>query len=186
MAIAYGQKGTRIMSGHINSIALLGTTVLEQSDVNGGFEIKVQHNSGGDCGSTAVLIQVQDFVPWTKISAEFWTTGSAACWSFMDQNGYGTTSVGQPNIYTFDANAGDKCVKTYLAQNDSPYDTHNKSTGCDNDANNFMRYNTTTFRKCTFVRRRIGTTPLAGIHHGRACNEVGANAITIIKNIYVW
>jgi len=176
MATLYGRNGYRITQALVNSITLVGSAILLQSDVDNGLEIKFQHNTGNACDTNSFFIQLKDFMPWTGISAEFWTTGSAACWSYMQEG----------NIYAYDESQGDKCVKTYLAQEDSAYASHAKANGCDNDANNFMRYNTTTFRKCTFVRRRNVNGSLAGVHHYRACSEIGANAITIVKNIYVW
>jgi hypothetical protein len=185
MATFYGQNAYRITQAYVNAIYLVGATILEQSDVDGGFQIKFQHNTGNACDSTGVFVQLQDLIPWTKISAEFWTTGAAACWTFMQPAGYGSSS-GDGNIYSYDEAAGDRCVKTYLAQDDAQFSSHSKANACDNDANNFMRYNTTTYRKCTFVRRRSTLASLGGVHHGRACSETGSNAITIIKNIYVW
>lgn len=176
MSTNYGRKGYRITQALVNSIVLEGSTILSQSDVDDGFEIKFQHNVGG-CGANNVLVQLKDFIPWTGISAEFWVSGASACWSFMELQG---------NIASYDEALGDRCVKTYLAQEDAQFSSHAKASACDNDANNFMRYNTTTFRKCTFVRRRSVNGSLAGVHHYRACNETGANAVTIIKNIYVW
>ena len=175
MSSFYGRKGYRITQAEVNSIVLEGSTITSQADVDGGFQIQFQHNVGG-CGSNNVFVQLKDFIPWTGISAEFWLSGASACWSFME-NG---------NIYTYDEAAGDRCVKTFLAQEDTQFSSHAKNAACDNDGNNFMRYNTTTFRKCTFVRRRNVNGSLSGVHHYRACNETGANAITIMKNIYVW
>lgn len=185
MSIFYGRNAYRVTQALVNSIGLVGATILAQSDVNDGFEIKFQHNTGNACDSSGVFVQLKDFIPWTRISAEFWTTGAAACWTFMEPGGYGS-SYGDGNIYNYDETSGDRCVKTYLAQDESQFASHYKASACDNDGNNFMRYNTTTFRKCTFVRRRNVNGNLGGIHHGRACSEVGSNAITIIKNIYVW
>ena len=185
MATLYGRNGYRVTQALVNSIGLVGATITSQSDVDGGFQIQFQHTAGNACDSSGVAVLIKDFIPWTGISAEFWTTGSAACWTFMQPSGYGST-YGDGNIYTYDESLGDRCVKTYLAQDDAQFSSHAKANACDNDANNFMRYSTTTFRKCTFVRRRNVNGNIAGIHHGRACSEIGANSVTIIKNIYVW
>lgn len=185
MSTFYGRTAERVTFAHVNSVVLVGATILQQSDVGGGYEIKVQHNTGNVCDSSGVFVQISNFIPWTGISVEFQTTGHAACWTYMQPGGYGSGG-GDGNIYSYDESAGDKCIRTYLAQDDSQFASHAKANGCDNDANNFMRYNTTTFRRCTFIRRRIVNGSLGGIHHGRACSEIGSNAITIIKNIYVW
>ena len=185
MSTFYGRKAERVTYAHVNSVVLVGASIQSQSDDDGGYQLRVQHNTGNACDSSGVFIQLKDFIPWTGISVEFQTTGAAACWAFMQPGGYGS-SGGDGFIASYDEALGDRCVKTYLAQDDAQFISHAKASACDNDANNFMRYNTTTFRNCTFVRRRIVNGSLGGIHHGRACSEIGANAITIIKNIYVW
>jgi len=185
MSTFYGRKAERVTYAHVNSVVLVGASIQSQSDDDGGYQLRVQHNTGNACDSSGVFIQLKDFIPWTGISVEFQTTGAAACWTFMQPGGYGSGG-GDGFISSYDEALGDRCVKTYLAQDDAQFVSHAKASACDNDANNFMRYNTTTFRNCTFVRRRIVNGSLGGIHHGRACSEIGANAITIIKNIYVW
>jgi hypothetical protein len=185
MSVIYGTYPLIITPSYVNAVYLVGASILSQGEDAGGYTITVQHSTGSGCESTGIFVQLKDTIPWTKISAEFWTTGSASCWTYMQPAGYGSTN-GDGNIYAYDESLGDRCIKTYLAQEDSAFSSHAKASACDNDANNFMRYNTTTYRKCTFVRRRNVNGSLGGVHHGRACNEVGGNAITIIKNIRVW
>lgn len=185
MSIIYNINPVIVKYSDVNAVYLVGATILSQDEENDGYSIKVQHTTGNACDSTGVFVQLKDTIPWTKISAEFWTTGAAACWTYMQPGGYGSSS-GDGNIYSYDESAGDKCIRTYLAQDESAFASHAKASACDNDANNFMRYNTTTFRKCTFVRRRSTMASLGGVHHGRACSEIGSNAITIIKNIRIW
>jgi hypothetical protein len=185
MSTVYGINPTIVTYSIVNAVYLVGSTILSQSEDNGGYTITVRHDTGSSCESTGVFVQLKDTIPWTKISAEFWTTGSAACWTYMQPGGYGSSS-GDGNIATYDESSGDRCIRTFLAQDDAQFSSHAKANACDNDANNFMRYNTTVFRKCAFVRRRIVNGNLGGVHHGRACNEVGSNAITIIKNIRIW
>lgn len=185
MSIIYNINPLIVTYSDIQAIYLVGATILNQDQENDGYLIRIRHDTGSSCDATGVYVQLKDTIAWTRISAEFWTTGAAACWTFMQPSGYGSNN-GDGNILSYDESAGDKCIKTYLAQDDPQFSSHAKANACDNDANNFMRYNTTTFRKCTFVRRRNVNGNLAGIHHGRACSEVGSNAITIIKNIRVW
>lgn len=185
MSVGYNINPLVIQYSDINAIYLVGATIISQDIENDGYTIRIQHNTGSSCDSTGVFVQLKDTILWTKISVEFWTTGAAACWTYMQPGGYGSTN-GDGNIFSYDESAGDRCIRTFLAQDDAQFITHDKANACDNDANNFMRYNTTTFRKCTFVRRRNVNGNLGGIHHGRACSETGANAITIIKNIRVW
>lgn len=185
MSVVYNINPKIVTYNDVNAIYLVGATIISQDLENDGYKLTVQHNTGSSCDSSGVYIQLKDNIPWTKISAEFWTTGAAACWTYMQPGGYGSSS-GDGNIYSYDESAGDRCLRTYLAQDESQFYNHAKANACDNNSDNFMRYNTTTFRKCTFVRRRIVNGSLGGVHHGRACSEVGSNAITIIKNIKVW
>ena len=188
MSTVYGRKAYSISSTLVSSIAVTGGTVLSSGDVNGSFEVRFRHDLGG-CGSadSGIFVQLLDFTAWTMMAVQFELLGSASCWSF-NTSGYGNAvgNSGTGNMLTYSEAAGDKCVKTYLAQNDSPYTTHDKVSACDNNADNFMVANTGVYRKCTFIRRRNVNGSLAGPHHGRSCNASGAGAITVIKNIYVW
>jgi hypothetical protein len=189
MASTSGQSATKVTSADISSIGLLGAAITSQGDVDGTYQITVQHNAGNLCDSSGITLFLKDNFAWTHISAEFWTTGAAACWSYMNSPGYGqgyAYLAGDGNMLMFNASLGDTVVHSYLAQLESQFISHDWTSACDNDANNFMRYNTTTFRKFTMVRRRNVNGSLAGIMHGRACNEIGANAVTIIKNIRIW
>lgn len=185
MAIVYNINPIKVVPSHVQSIALVGATILSQGEDDGGFTISFQHNTGSSCDGTGVYVQLYDMIPWNRISVEFWFRGSAACWTIMQPGGYGSGS-GDGNILSYDESQGDLCIRTYLAQDEGAFASHAKANACDNDGNNFMRYNTTTFRKCTFVRRRNVNGNFGGVHHGRACSEVGSNAVTIMKNIRVW
>lgn len=188
MGTFYGRKGYKIDSSWVNSIATTGGTVLSSGDdSNGAFAVSFRHDLGG-CGNpdSGIFVQLKDNIIWTGMSVEFQLLGSASCWSFNNL-GYGqAVGSGTGNMLPYSEAAGDLCVKTYLAQNDAPYTTHDKVNACDNNADNFFRFNTSVYRNCTFVRRRDVNGSLAGPHHGRSCNSTGSGAITIIKNIYVW
>lgn len=188
MSVFYGRTAYRVTSPEVSSVDTTGGTIITQGDVDGGFQVTFQHDLSG-CGGpdSGVFIAIRDFVAWTYMSAEFWMLGTASCWSF-NEAGYGAAvgNGGTGNMLTYSEAAGDKCIRTYLAQDDPQFVTHNKVTGCDNDSNNFMRYNGSTYRRCTFVRRRNVNGQLAGPQHGRSCNATGSGALTIIKNIYVW
>lgn len=189
MAVYVGRNPVRVTANQVSAVTTLGGTILTQGDINGGFQVNFQHDNGG-CGGaeSGIFVAIRDFIPWTWISMDFEVTGSASCWSFMNSSAYGASigNGGTGNISNFDATQGDKCVKTYLAQNDSPFTTHSNVYACDNNADNFFIYNTGIARKCTFIRRRNVNGSLAGPHHGRSCNTTGSGAVTVIKNIYVW
>lgn len=188
MTTYYGRQAYRVTASQVSSVDITGGTIISQGDVDGGFEVRFQHDLGG-CGNpdSGIFVAIRDFVSWTWMSVDFMVTGTASCWSFNHPS-YGA-AVGNGatgNILTYNESLGDKCVKTYLAQEDAAYSSHDKVTACDNDSNNFMRYTGETFRRCTFVRRRNVNGQLAGPHHGRSCNSTGSGSMTVIKNIYVW
>lgn len=188
MGMFYGQTGTIIQPGHVNGVYTTGGTILSQGYDTRGFSVTFRHDLSG-CGSpdSGIFVELKDFIPWTMMSVEFLVLGQAACWSF-NTSGYGNAvgNSGTGNIDTYNEALGDRCVKTYLAQDEPAYLTHNKVYACDNNADNFMRFNTGVYRKCTFVRRRNINGSLAGPHHGRSCNSTGAGSLTIIQNIVVW
>ena len=74
----------------------------------------------------------------------------------------------------------------YLSVNDSPYNTHNKVFACDNEADNFFRFNTGVYRGFSMVRRRNVSASLAGIHTGRSCNSTGSGSVTMIDQLRIW
>lgn len=189
MASLYGQNAYRITMDRVNSVAVTGATLLSQTHVDGGYEALFRHDLAG-CGSadSGFYIELKDFIPWTRVSVEFWVMGSASCWSFMNSSAYGGAvgASGTGNILNYDESQGDRCIKTFKAQEDPAYSSHNKVYACDNNADNFMRYDTGIYRRCTFVRRRNVNGSLAGVHHGRSCSSTGSSALTLVKNIYVW
>lgn len=187
MAVNYGRKGYVIQLSDVNAVYTTGGTVLSQGSVNGCFEVSFRHDLGG-CGGpdSGIFVELKDNISWKYMSCQFLLLGQASCWSF-NSAGYGAAvGNGTGNILPYSEAQGDSCVKTYLAQNDVGFTTHNKVTACDNNADNFMVYNTNVYRRCTFVRRRNLNGSLAGPHHGRSCNSTGANSVTIINNIVVW
>jgi hypothetical protein len=189
MSVNAGPHGTLVVAAQVNSVQITGGTILSQGDVSEvGFQTRFQHDLGG-CGGpdSGIFVEIKDFIPWTFMSAQFLLMGSASCWSF-NTSGYGSAvgNGGTGNMIYYDATLGDSCIRTYLAQGDPAFITHSIFNACDNDANNFMRFNTGVYRSCTFVRRRNVNGSLAGVHHGRSCNASGSGAITIIQNIYVW
>lgn len=189
MGTYFGAHSYLVTAARVDAVNITGGTILSQGDgSNGGFEVSFQHDLGG-CGNadSAIEVVIKDFIPWTKMGVRYELLGHSACWAFNEDGwSYALPSGGSGYILTYDEAYGDRVINTYLAQNDSPFDTHAKNVACDNDDNNFMRMNTTSWRICNFLRRRNGSSNLAGPAHGRSCNDTGAGNITVIKNIYVW
>ncbi len=192
MSFNYGPAGLIVTTEYINSLNTTGATVLSQSyDTDNGYTVTIQHDLAG-CGGaeTGFFIEIKDPFPWRNMSCRFRLLGGAACWSFMNTGGsnYGTAagSSGTGYMLSYSEAAGDRIIRTYLAQDDPQFATHDKVFACDNDTNNFMRYNTGEYRSFTMVRRRNVNGSLAGVHHGRSCNSTGGGSITIVDQIRIW
>jgi len=189
MSVHAGPHGILVAAAQVNTVQITGGTILSQGDVAGvGFQTQFRHDLGG-CGGpdSGVFVEIKDFMPWTYMSVQFLLIGTASCWSF-NTPGYGAAvgNSGTGNMLSYDTAAGDVCIRTYLAQNDPSFNTHNPVSACDNAADNFMIANGSVYRQCTFVRRRNINGNLAGPHHGRSCNSIGSGSISILQNIYVW
>jgi hypothetical protein len=191
MSTFYGRASTRVSSADVNAVYTTGGSIITQiDDTNGEFYFRFQHTASG-CGAadTGFFIELKDTSPnWTWISCRIQLIGSAACWSFSNSSAYGAGvgNSGTANLQNYDPTYGDSFTRSYLSVNESPYDTHSKVYACDNDSNNFMRYNTGVYRGFTMVRRRNMNGNLAGIHHGRSCNSTGSGSDTIVDQIRIW
>jgi hypothetical protein len=192
MATFYGRKSTQVTLSEVNSVAITGGTILSQgNDSDGGYFIQFRHDLGG-CGGpeSGIYIELNDTTNWTWISCRYRLSGSASCWSFSNTGGsnYGTAVGinGTANLLAYNTTSGDRLSKGYLSYEDAQFSSHYPLFACDNDANNFMIYNTGIFRGFTMTRRRNVGAGLAGIHHGRSCNSTGAGSVTIIDQIRIW
>jgi len=190
MAVNYSSGGLLITSQNVNSINVTGATLLSQVDgPDSGFVATFRHDLAG-CGGadSGIYIELKDPFAWRYMSCRFQVSGTAACWSFMNTSAYGAAvgASGTGNMINYNESAGDRIIRTYLAQDEPQFSTHDKTTACDNDANNFMRFNGEVFRYFTIVRRRNVNGSLAGIHHGRSCSSTGSGSQTIIDQIRIW
>ena len=193
MSVFYGRNASQVNLYGVNSVSTTGGTILSQgNDANGGYFIQFQHDLGG-CGGpdSGIYIELKDTtINWTWISCRFQVSGSASCWSFSNTGGSnygaGVGISGTANLLAYSTASGDKLSKGYLTIDDPTFATHDPLYACDNDANNFFRYNTGVYRSFTMTRRRNVGAGLAGIHHGRSCNTSGGGSVTIIDQIRIW
>lgn len=190
MSINYGPAGLIVTAATVNSVNVTGATILSQADdVDGGYVATFRHDLAG-CGGadSGLYIELKDPFRWTYMSCRFRLLGSASCWSFMNTSAYGGAigASGTGNMINYSEAAGDRIIRTYLAQDDAQFATHDKTTACDNNADNFMRYNADVYRYFTIVRRRNVNGSLAGVHHGRSCSSTGSGSITIVDQIRIW
>lgn len=181
MGLVYGAITNKITSADINSITLtqasIDTAGTGNIGPNGEWQLKVNHLNSG-CDLTKVDIQLKDNINWTYITFEMDTTGPAACWGW-NHGSYSDSG----NLYAYDESAGDRIFESVNSWELPQFQSHNRTVACDNDENNFMRYNTSGPRVFAMKRRRNVNGSLASISFGRACNNYGT---TIVRNIRIW
>lgn len=191
MATTYGIATTLVTTANVNLVGTTGGTIISAGN-NGpldGYQIIFQHDTGG-CGSapdSGVYIELNDINPWMNITFEWLGVGFAACWSFTHSSGFGGgAGPVAANLINYDEAAGDRVSRPFLTWEVAQFQSHSKVYACDNDDNNFFRYNEGVYRSFFMKRRRNSSLTYAGIHHGRSCNSTGAGATTIIRNIRIW
>lgn len=190
MGMFVSPKATKVNATFISSVTTYGGVITSQGNTepDGSYAITFRHDNGG-CGNpdSGILILINDNISWTKIAFDWEGNGTASCWSFMNTGGsnYGaTTGTSDGNMLQWSATNGDAIINPYLTWEVPEYQSHDRFYACDNNANNFFRFNSGSYKKFRMVRTRNSSGNLAGIHHGRSCNST--SAYTIIKNIYIW
>jgi len=189
MAVHYNQKATLVTNSMVDAVITTGMTTTINGNVDGSYVYQGTINLGG-CGgnNSAVFVRLKDTIPWTKITCFFEMNGTAACWSFMGGSGFTEVSpattglVGGGNIEQYNASLGDRIFRdngtfisnpAYVAQ----------WSACDNNADNFFRFND--YKSFwTTGRRKDPSNGLAGIFHSRSCN--GTGSYIKISNIFIF
>ena len=190
MAINYGPKSFLVTCANIDSINITGGTILSSGDTSNGYEVQFRHDAGG-CGGpdTGIFVKLNDSLLWNNISWTWLGIGGAACWSF-NVGGFGGAADpaggGTGNLQSYNPSLGDAITNSYLSWEVPQFQSHDRTYACDNDDNNFMRFNTGDYRSFIMKRRRNSMSSLAGIHHGRSCSSTGAGSVTIIRGIRIW
>lgn len=189
MSVVAGRSSVGVTTAYVNAVHATGGTVLSSGDTNNGlYSVTYRVDSGG-CGGpdSGIFVQLSDIIPWTGISFRVQLGGTAACWSF-NVSGYGAISPYSTTGYLepYSTAAGDLINLSYLAQQDPQFSSHDPVQACDNDSNNFMRYNADTLKFFTMKRRRDTSGNLAGPYIGRSCTSTGSGSLVIINNIFIW
>jgi hypothetical protein len=181
MGLVYGAITRPVFAGDIERIDLTNATIVSGETGNvgprGEWQIKVNHTNCG-CDLTQVDIVLKDNINWQYITFTMDTTGASACWGY-NHGSYSSDG----NLYGYDESAGDRIFESVNSWELEQFQSHNRTVACDNDANNFMRYNENGPRVFSMKRRRNVNGNLAKISFGRACN---CNGTTIVKNIRIW
>jgi hypothetical protein len=161
------------------------TTYTVETDLNGAAKITATMltNSANGCQSnSSIFVQLKDIFPWTRVYSRFFTTGTAACWGWNGNNGYGegrTSSERQGHLLAYNASLKDFTKNEFNVWNSPQYRKY--FSACDNNADNYMRFNSTG-RSFDISSRRNNMEVLAGPSHGRTCSGTGT---VIISNIRI-
>ncbi len=190
MSVISGRSSVGVTSAYVNAVHVTGGTVLSSGNSSDGLYSVTYRVDLGGCGGpdSGIFVQLKDTIPWTGISFRVQLSGTASCWSFNRDPGYGAI-VGYNTtgyLQSYSTLAGDQINFSYLAQQDPAYSSHDPVYACDNDANNFMRFNSGTFKFFTMKRRRDTSSNLAGPYIGRSCTSTGEGSQVIIDNIFIW
>jgi len=184
MGTFYGIKPTIVTSVDVNSIILTNSTIVSAStgdiDIGGGYQLYIT-NDTADCSSSGVYLELKDNINWKYITFEMVLTGYAACWNFIS-SGWGSYTT---NIYDYDEALGDVILHPFNSWEYPEFQTHNRTSACDNNPDNFFHGSFQKGNPKTFImkRRRNVNGGLAGIYHMRACSGIGT---TLIRKIRIW
>jgi hypothetical protein len=187
MATGYGIRSTLVTSNQVWSVALgsydsIVTAETGNVGPNGGYQIKTTYTGYG-CSSSGIYIELSDSIPWTNITYELILEGNSACWTF-NENAYAPGSA-LGNLLTYDESAGDRISRPLNSWEIPAFQSHAKTSACDNNSNNFYHgsFNTNNPKTFFIQRRRNVNGSKAGPQIGRACTGTGT---TIIRNIRIW
>ena len=186
MALAHGQASTLVTSNHVYGVSVNNATINTGDTGNlgtrGGYQLSVTQQGVG-CGSTGLLLELNDTVPWSNITFEAVVTGAYSCWSFCTG---GFVSAGGGNILSYNEGNGDRISRAFNSWELPQFQTHDRQSACDNNSDNFLHtsFNVGDPKRFFMKRRRDVNGNRGGISIGYAC--VSTVGTTIIRNIRIW
>lgn len=189
MAVHYNQKATLVTNALVDAVITTGITTTTNGDVDGRYVYQGTIDLAG-CGNpnSAVFVRLKDTVPWTRVTCFFEMDGTGACWTFMGGSGNAEVSpavaglIPGGNLEQYNATLGDRIFRDNGTFVSNPAYTP-KWSACDNNADNFFRFNDYKSFWCT-GRRKSSALGLAGIFHMRSCNAT--NKYIRISNILIF
>ncbi len=188
MGTTYGKISHLIRPVDIDNIIIDTsdrTTYSISTDPRGGAVItcSMLRNTANGCSSNnGISLQLVDVFNWTRVYCKFFSTGTASCFGWNGNNGYGldmTSSQRQGNLLAYNESNNDFTRNEFNVWELSAYRKY--FSGCDNNADNYMRFNTTG-RSFDIYSRRNNMNILAGPSHGRTCSSDGT---VVISRIFI-
>ena len=86
MSSINGANGHLVTSSNINSVNLTGAVLVSNETGNigeyGGYQVKCYHTTGDGCELTRIFLELNNSIPWNRISCEIVVNGTASCWWF--------------------------------------------------------------------------------------------------------
>lgn len=179
----YGKRSVLITPDMIDSVDIgtdiTGTTYNITTDNDGYAVVTTTFIATGCPANLGCWVKIKDIIPWTTIHCGFIATGTAACWGWNGNNGYGA-GIGDKtgNLLAYSETYGDYTSNELNVWNLPQFKKY--FSACDNNTDNYMRYNS--IRGFDMYCRRKNMSSLAGPSHGRTCSGAGT---IVIKNIRI-
>lgn len=187
MATVYSKTSLLVTPSMIEDIIIdtNGRTTYSISvDENGAARVTATmptDTSNGCASSNGIFVRIKDVIPWTRLYVRMLSTGTAACWGWCGNNDDGagmSTQQHQGNMLPYSEALGDYTKNEFNVWDNPQF---SKSWNrCDNNANNYMRFNSSGRGFDLFCRRNSMAT-LAGPSHGRTCSSTGTVTFTNMR-----
>jgi hypothetical protein len=188
MGTIYGKFSHLITPADIDTVIIDTsgrTSFTISTDSTGGAVITctMTADSSNSCNSNnGIFVQLKDVFDWTRVACNFFSTGTAACWGWNGDNtrGVGMTSSQQRgNLLPYNESLGDTTKYEFNVWELPEF--AKKFLACDNNADNYMRFNSSG-RSFNLYSRRDNMNLLAGPSHARTCSGTGT---VVISRIFI-
>jgi hypothetical protein len=180
MATTYSKFSLMVTPSMIDSVVTDTTgrttyTVTEAADGSAIVTVTMNRDIANSCGSNnGVRVLIKDAIPWRRLYVSFLSTGTASCWGWNGDNGYGTGLSGaNGNLLAYSSAAGDFTRFESNVWNLPQFRKY--FSACDNNSDNYMHgsYAIGASRGFDMYCRRNSMASLAGPSHGRTCSVDG-------------
>lgn len=189
MGTGYGKYSLSVTPGMIDSVVTDTTgrtsyTVTTDSLGAAIVSVSMTKDANGCSSNNGVKILIKDIIPWTKLYVRFLSTGTASCWGWNGNNGYGSgLDTPNGNLFAYNESLGDFTKFENNVWNLPQFDKY--FSACDNQSYNYMHgnYAVGSSRGFDMYCRRNSMDSLAGPSHGRTCSLNGTITISNMRII---